>query len=191
MILNDPEYIPVDELGSVAAKVKVNLALPVLNYQYGYIKELDETLLQWEKNPADAPNRFPLIWVEEPFNVVSGQSAAYYGKIEVLRVFVMNQTEKQLKSEERMTKNFKPIILPIIRDFLKEIDLSIAFHTQGVERIERTTQNRYYWGESQASVLTTPIDCTIVTIRNLMIANNSNCTPASSFGGPVAPVDEP
>lgn len=179
--MNAPEYIVVDELGAVAAKVKDNLGLAALNYQYGYIKELNETLQQWAKNSTTAPLKFPLVYVEQPFNVNRGSTAAFFGTIDVIRIFIIKDTRPNWKAKERMDNNFKPLILPIYRQLLVELDMSTAFHTQGVERIQHTVQDRYYWGEAQASVLDDAVDCAIVTIRNLQVANNPNCIPTTSM----------
>jgi len=179
--MNTPEYIVVEQLGLVVAEIKGTLELPVLNYQYGYIKELDETLRQWGTNSVDAVQRFPLVYVEQPFRLIRGESAAYYARIELLRIFIMQSTQITYKASERMQFNYKPIIYPIKRELLNQLDLSVAFNTNGISTIKHIEEDRFYWGESQQSVLTNPVDCTIVTIKDLVLANNPNCTPSYNF----------
>ena len=80
-----------------------------------------------------------------------------------------------------MQFNYKPIIYPIKRELLNQLDLSVAFNTNGISTIKHIEEDRFYWGESQQSVLTNPVDCTIVTIKDLVLANNPNCTPSYNF----------
>lgn len=185
--MNKPEYIIVDEFGLIANEIEaVLLALPVppissLNYQYGYIRELNETLQQWSKTETDRVLKFPLLYLEQPFNVQRSTSAATYGKLDVVRVFIINETQLNWKAKDRMDNNFKPIIYPIYRELLNQIDLSQAFSTQSADQIEHTFTDRYFWGNDQQNVLNDKIDCSIVTFRNLTVNNNPNCLPATSM----------
>lgn len=186
--MNAPEYIVVDELGTVTASTKTALPLTVLNYQYGYIKELNETLQEWDKDPANRAVRFPLTWIEQPMNIICGESGAYWGRIELLRVFFMLNTVPNKKAPQRMTDSFKAVLYPLKREWLNQLDLSIAFHTDGIQKLKHIEQDVYYWGD-QANVLTNPVDCHIITIRDLLIANNPNCTPTTNMGG-IVPAEE-
>jgi hypothetical protein len=174
--MNNPEYILVDEMGVIVNEVQAALSMPVLNYQYGYIKELNETLIQWSKSESFASEKFPLVYMEQPFNIARGSSAGFFGTAEVIRLFIMNETKKEWKAKDRMTNNFKPVIHPIVREILKQIDISVVFHTQSAEMIEHTFTDRYFFGEAM-SFLVDAIDCSILTLRKLVIANNPNCTP--------------
>lgn len=179
--MNKPEYIVVDEMGAVVDAVRVNpdLALlgMVLNYQYGYVKELNEILTQWAETSEHSPKKFPLIWLEQPFNIVRGESAAYYGRIELMRIFIMMQTDGNYKAADRMANIYKTTLYPIYRELLRQLTLTTAFSTNVLEKIRHTVQDRYFWGEGQASVLDDKVDCMILTIRDLQIQNNFNCTP--------------
>ena len=187
--MNAPEYIVVDELKTVSTETQTALSLTNLNYQYGYMKELNETLQEWDKNVEDRPKRFPLIWAEQPFNIIKGESGAYWGRIELLRVFFMVHTEINLKAEDRMTQKYKQVLYPIVREWLTQLDYSLAFHTEGVQKLRHIQQDVYYWG-NQENVLTNPVDCVILTIRDLLIANNPNCTPTTNMGGTITPEPE-
>ena len=179
--MNKPEYIVVDEVGAVVDAVRTDpiLVLPggVLNYQYGYVRELNETLKQWAETTEHALKKFPLIWLEQPFNIVRGESAAYYGRIEVMRVFIMMQTDGNYKAADRMANIYKTTLYPLYREFLRRLTLTTAFSTNVLEKIRHTVQDRYFWGEGQASVLDDKVDCMILTIRDLQIQNNLNCIP--------------
>lgn len=177
--MNNPEYIPVDIFSEIVANVQTALVLETLNYQYGYITELNETLQSWNKTPEFASKRFPLVYLVQPFPITRGLSG-FYGKA-VFNLFVINTTTKIKKAADRMTDNFKPVIYPIYRELLNQIDLHEAFSTQGVPSIVHNFTDNYYWGEKQQSVLNDIVDCSQISGLTLMINNNSNCKPTKSF----------
>lgn len=176
--MNNPEYIVVDEIGAVVEAVKSSLELDVLNYQYGYVEELDETLQQWGQNPDFASKKFPLVWVMQPFTINRGK-AGIYGSVEGMRIFIMNATSKTDKATRRMEENFKQVLYPIYRELLNQLDVSVAF-VDSLNRKHKTT-DRYYWGESQKSVLADPVDCLEISNLELEIHNNQNCKTFKSF----------
>lgn len=182
--MNNPEYTPVDEFGLIKTEIKNALALPVLNYQYGYTKELNMTLMQWSKDLPHQGLKYPLLYLEQPFNIIKNvKGNAFYGTIDVLRVYIVNETQKDWKAADRMLWNFKPVIYPIYRELMTQVDYSLAFHTQSRDQIEHIFTDRYFW-DGQESILNDAFDCSIVTFRNLMIANNPNCIPAGLIGQP-------
>ncbi|HYD90285.1 MAG TPA: hypothetical protein VEA37_02220 [Flavobacterium sp.] len=184
--MNNPEYIPIDELALIVEATRLQLVengmtLPYLNYQYGYIRELNATLIQMDSNNIDKEKRFPLVWAEQPFVISRGSSAAYFGEIDIWRVFIMDYEPVTSKAKQRVNGHFKTKIWPIYRELLRQVDLSVAFSTMGVERIAHTKQDIFWWGDEQKAILDVPVDCSIVTFRKLQIANNPNCTPVHNF----------
>jgi len=183
-MMNDPEYIVTDEMGDIvtAAKAALNattIEFPVLNYQYGFIEELNETLAQYESDPSKFNKKFPLIWLAEPFTIVRGLPNLF-GKTKP-DIFIINATEKTWKAAERMENNYKPILFPIYRQLLVEIVKSLAFSHQSVESISHTLTKGYYWGEAQKAVLNDAVDCLKLGSVELPIHNNQNCTLLKSF----------
>lgn len=178
--MNNPEYILTDEWATIAAAVKAALGISVLNYQYGEVTELNETLIQWSKSPDHASLKFPLIWVEEPF-VISRGEPGIYGTLDGGRIFIINQSTATWKAAERMTNNFKAVIYPIYRELLNQIVSSDVFQDDDLEKLKHKTSNRYYYGESSRSVLNDVVDTMVVSDLNLRINNKSNCTTFSNF----------
>lgn len=180
--MNNPPYIVVDEMAIVVAAVKAALALPELNYQYGYITELKQTLKQYSETNEFKVKKFPLIWVRQPFRIVrTPQRPHVYGDIENLAVFIINETDVNWKAEERMANNFKPVIYPIYRELINQINLHPAFHFDGyilpLEEIDR-----YWWGEeTDDAVLDDIVDCMQLENLGLSLNNNENCSTFKSF----------
>lgn len=177
--MNNPEYILNEELSTVVAATKTALALPVLNFQYGFIEELNETLNQMEKDPAQSELKFPLVWLEEPY-VMNRDEAAFFGEASV-NIYIINSTTKTWKAFERMDNNYKPILYPIYRELIKQIPISVAFGATVEQGQKHTITKGYYWGDSQKSVLNDAVDCLKIGAFGIQINNNNNCTPLKSF----------
>lgn len=182
--MNNPEYILVDVFGTKDAndqltggilyQVKEALALPVLNYQYGYVTELNETLNQWNVDPDYAPLKFPLVWLAQPF-VINRTNNGYYGTVEDLKIFILHGTTPDLKAYQRMDANFKTVIYPIYRELINQLENHPAIVRQLGVRSHRFI-DRYYWGEAQQSVLNDVVDCSEIRNLQLQIHNNQNCS---------------
>jgi hypothetical protein len=147
-------YVLVDEMGTkdaatdlltggVLYAVKQALGLSVLNYQYGYVTELNETLNEYSKTPAFKALKFPLVWLAQPFTITHGDYNCF-GKAKV-DVFIFNRTDANLKAADRMTNNFKPVIYPIYEQLIEQISEHAAFMEQDNEAIKHETTDRYFW----------------------------------------------
>lgn len=177
--MNNPEYILTDEMATIVAAVKAELGIPVLNYQYGYVEELNQTLKQWEEAPTKFALKFPLVWLAEPYNTLRGE-VGIYGSAEP-SLYIINSTTKEWKAEDRMTNNYKPILYPIYREILNQVVKSPVFDHVLVESIGHTVTKGYYWGENQQSVLNDAVDCLKVGGLKLRISDNANCSILSNF----------
>lgn len=173
------EYIITDEIESIVAATKNALGLSVLNYQYGYVEELNETLAQWEKDPAKYQVKFPLVWLAEPFDT-NASGSNDYDQAE-LTLFIMNSTTAEYKAKDRMEVNFKPVIYPIYEELLNQICLSNAFTEMDPAKVQHRRTNRYYFGENKQSVLNDKVDCMKIGQLKLSISPKPTCTPFSNF----------
>lgn len=170
--MNNPEYILVDEIGAVVAAVKVKLSLSVLNYQYGYVNELKETLATYDKTATYAVQKFPLVYLVQPFTITRGDYR-YFGKANGLEIFIINETVQDKKATQRMTDNFKPVIYPIYRELINQLAKAGAFVESVSGRIVHKTTDLYYWGEDQQSKMINEVfDCMLINGLNLTIKNN-------------------
>lgn len=179
--MNDPAYILVEVFAEIAATVKTNLALPVLNYQFGYLDELNETLKQYSENATDAAKKYPLIWLVQPFTVDKTDriDGAFYGTTKV-RVVLFMHTDKVYKAKQRMDNVFKPVLIPIYSELLKQMDNHLAIVTKYGQRIHQYTE-RYYWGVAQQENFNDAVDCIDIVNLEIDVNNNSNCSNFKSF----------
>lgn len=171
--MNNPEYILVDEVGILVTSVKNALVLPVLNYQYGNIDELNETIAQWSKTDGFTSLNFPLVYLEQPFLERRGKSAVYFGLIDQVRLFIIASANKTDKAKDRMANNFKPVIYPIYRQIMKQLVISPVFLTENDPGlIDHTYMDAY-----KQAMLNDTVDCSVVTLNGLKLNNNLNCMP--------------
>lgn len=175
--MNNPEYILVDELEVIAAATKTSLGISVLNYQYGYVEELNETLKQYENEPALFDKKLPLIYVAEPYETEHGE-AGIFGKADP-DIYIFASTQKVYKARDRMEQVYKPIIFPIYREFLKQIVLSVVFDHTSVETLKHKTAKGYYWDKEQ-KLFNDAVDCLRIKGLDLRIHDNY-CSPSKSF----------
>jgi len=180
--MNDPEYILVDEFGTkdendilvggVLKQVQKNLGIPSLNYQYGTIEELNETLAQWGKDPDFAQRKFPLVWLVQPFTLARGYTAVFARVKGGLRLFIIVGTDDTLKAKDRMAEKFKPLIYPILRQLLVELNNHPAIQLEFNRGFEATDR---YWFSDQQKEINDKVDCLEITGLQIGINNNQNC----------------
>lgn len=159
---------------SIVSAVKTALALPTLNYQYGYVSELRETLAQMNEKDF-VQLKYPLVWLCQPFTI-SRVNYGYYGDA-ALRIFIIQESAKNLKATERMAQTFKPVIYPIYRGILAQI-LSRGDLFDGLlgDHLEHSVTDRYYWGEEQSKALNDVFDCMEISNLKVKISNKQNCS---------------
>lgn len=170
--MNKPAYIVVDEVAKVIEAVKTSLSLPNLNYLYGYLSEVNETLIQDSKTEEYRSKKYPLVWLVQPFEV-QRKTLGVYGTIQSLRLIIINGSDKNWKAPQRMENNFKPVLYPIYESLLDRFAKSKAFSIVGTPQSSFT--DRYYWGAEQQEALNDVFDCMDITINDLKIKNNLNC----------------
>lgn len=184
--MNNPEYIIVDVLQEVVNTVAdANHLNRYINYQYGFVEELNETLTQFNLDPAKADKLFPLVWVQTPYSLRRGEGV-FYGKTENLNIFVINACDINWKASERMANNYKPILYPIYRELMKQISYHPALASSGngtadVDNITHRKIDYFYWGENQNNYLAYPVDVLQIGSIILKISNNPNCLPFKSL----------
>lgn len=146
-----------DDLKELTERVSVTI-LPYLQsvqstiegvfFEFGTPIELIETMTQLGKTDSGKTKKYPLIFlfvdVDEPKGYVGD-----YANLS-LRLAILNFTSPTFKAKERLEKNFKPIIMPVYYEFLRQLSLDgKAFLGNGeVENLRHTATRRYYWGNA-------------------------------------------
>lgn len=147
-----------------------------INYQYGYISELRNTLEQYSKSTDFMIKKFPLVWVRQPFTLTVNDPQGLYASVDNLIILIVNESTKDRTAVRRMDENFKPIIDPIYRELLNQLNLHPAISFEPL-RTHKTT-DLYFWNSTE---FVDVIDCKEVSELKLAINNNPNCQPTKSF----------
>lgn len=173
--MNNPEYILVDVMRDITASIKTSLDLPNLNYQYGKLEEINEMLIAYTKTTEFAAQKFPMIWVFTGFKITRG-NVRFFGETSDLRIFIITGSAQADKSVNRIEKNFKPLLYPIYREFLRQIAKSQVFTDYLPDTITHSVKDYYFFSQDGAkSVLTDAVDCVEISNLKLTIKNNNNC----------------
>lgn len=182
--MNKPPYVLVDVLGQkdvddsliggVIRQVQIAVGIGNLNYQYGYVTELNETLSQWVTDPELQTRMFPCVWIVQPFTLQRGENSVYARVVGGLRIIIMVSTDQELKAKDRMTQKFKPLIYPIYEAVMEELNKDTAI--QYVPNRPHNFTDRYYWPE-QSKELSQVVDCSEISGLEFSLNNNPNCIP--------------
>jgi len=164
--MNNPPYVVVDEFTAIVQKVAAKLNMEV-GFHYGYVRELNETLVQYSKSPGTFDKKFPLIWLVQPFTISIAEDLGNYGTIRDLRLFIIQQSEKNYKAAERMTNVFKPVLYPIYNELIAQMKVHSTIFFQSKHKMT----DRYYWGEAQQTVLNDVVDCMELSQVELKVKN--------------------
>ena len=171
--MNNPPYIIEEVFTDIVAKVATKLGRPVYSH-YSEIKELNQTLQQYNQDPGSFNKKYPLILMQQPVTIGPSKLIQLYGEIPVLVLFIITGSEANLKREERDAKNYVPIVNPILYELQNQFRLSQAF--LGYPNQFKSYATKYpYWGAAQKNVLSDVVDVMQVKFLNLKIQNNLNC----------------
>lgn len=173
--MNKPPYYLSDVFGEVVEQVRVALGLPLLNYRCVDVDELNELLkkLGEEVSAPTTENKFPFIWLVQPFTWDRNVSTHLYGKT-LVRVLVMNKSNKEDGAAKRLEDNFKPHLTPIYLELMEQLNNHPAISYEMAGRDHEAT-DRNWWDEQQ-NIIQDIVDIIDITELDISIHNNENCT---------------
>lgn len=147
-------------------------------YQHGHPLEIVESLQEMTKNPDASETKYPLIALFQDFPEKKGTNNS---DAELkLNLIIANLTQPQLKAPDRYVQNFKPILIPIYYEFLKQIAKSGYFREDNSIKLLHTKIDRLYWGRSglfgnQKNLFNDYIDCIEIVDLQLNLKQNTFC----------------
>jgi hypothetical protein len=95
-------------------------SIQTLDYQYGHVQELLETLSQMTKSQEEYLNKYPLCWLVQDFDEDRDTDGDYYADVN-LNIIIAHQTVNAYKISDRMTNVFKPVLYPIYYSFMQAL----------------------------------------------------------------------
>jgi len=137
----------VEEMEAIVAKV--NTALTAVNfiarpvyYMYGHPKEIAIRLQELSNSPTEGNKKFPLIILFTDITI-DKSLVGFYGSTS-LRMLIANFTLAEYTSVQRTEINFKPILHPIKKELINQIDRHDRFTYEDELTYKET--DMYYYG---------------------------------------------
>jgi hypothetical protein len=165
--LKEPVYVA-DIIGDVVAKVAEYYGSPV---QYIHDSRRQVELRLQNKDKAGAV-KYPLIALFHDFPEKIGID--YYADV-TLNVIILTDTKKDIFSDDRYARTFKPILYPIYGWFIKCLALNPYIVQSDPGNISCTKYDRLYWGTQPAGEqgLSDYVDG--IELMNLQLRFQQNC----------------
>lgn len=171
--MNKPPYIIEDVFTGIIAAVAAKLGRNVYSF-YVPIKELNETLTQYNGSPTLFDKKYPLVLLQQPVTISSSKLPQLYGEIAKLTMFIITGSQQNYKTVQRDDINYVPIVNPIVDELKNQMILCKAFLGYPSQLKYQITKYPY-WGKNQQSVLNDVVDVMQIDFLNLKIQNNLNC----------------
>lgn len=152
--------------------------ITAVHYDYGHPLEIIETLS--EKSGSDFTyQKYPLVALFLDADLQRGREIGKYGKFK-LHMAIIRGTDPIYKAKERDDFNFKPVLMPIYLEFIKQLKASREFSILDESMIPHDPINRYYWGKqglygNEGNIFNDHVDC--IEIKNLELNLNINYCP--------------
>lgn len=173
--MDETIYI-VEELEAIVAKV--NTALTAANfdtrpvyYMYGHPKEIANRLQELSNSPTEGHKKFPLIILFTDITI-DRSLIGFYGSVS-LRMLIANFTLAEYTSIQRTEINFKPILHPIKKELINQIDRHSQF-TYEDELIYKETDMYYYGSQiNDKNIFNDRIDA--IELRDIKLNIKNKC----------------
>lgn len=166
----------VEEMEAIVAKVNTALSdanfgtLPVY-YMYGHPKEIAIRLQELTNSPSEAHKKFPLIILFTDITI-DKSLIGFYGSTS-LRMLIANFTLPEYTSVQRTEINFKPILHPIKKELLNQIDRHSLFTYEDELTYKET--DMYYYGSriNDKNIFNDHIDA--IELRDIQLNIKNKC----------------
>lgn len=162
----------------VAATEAAIIANPALNwgtlpkkvyFQHGTIKEVTDVLQSFTN--ASVP-KYPLVFLVRNINERVHNTKYGLAPEFTCRVVICSLTNPFFRSDDRETKNFKPILLPIFEELIRQISESNLFGMPAIEDMKIRKNDSYFYGEYEGkNKFNDYVDAIDVTNLSLKINN--------------------
>lgn len=173
--MDETVYI-VEEMEAIVAKVNIeltaaNFATRPVYYMYGHPMEIANRLQELSNSPTEGHKKFPLIIL---FTDITIDKAilGFYGSTS-LRMLIANFTLPEYTSVQRTDINFKPILHPIKKELIRQIDRHGQFTYEDELTYKET--DMYYYGSqiNDKNIFNDRIDA--IELRDIKLNIKNKC----------------
>jgi hypothetical protein len=178
-----------DVLAPIVEKVSAKLlsqlqaydsAITGVHFKYGHPLEIINTLKGLEEGATTRFKKYPLIALFLDTTEKRGVDIGVYASYSLHMAIIRDCYKNDQVASERDETNFKPVLDPIYREFLRQVRLSGAFMIKSSEMIRHDKTNRYYWGRAglfgnEGNIFNDWVDC--IEIERLELKLKLNYCP--------------
>ena len=143
---------------------------PAPYYLHGHPLEV-VNIMSEKATSSIASTMFPLIALFQDFDEEQDEGFV----TATLNIIIANRTKPDYRASERYEKNFKPILYPMLEDFIRSLS-----HNKWVELVQvpYTKIDHVYWGKeglygSEANIFNDYIDA--IELRDITVTFKNNC----------------
>lgn len=149
------------------------------NYPYfhwGIPQEVSQRLIEYSQSETLKYQKFPGIFYFLPTTQEIDESQEIDNISEIWLVFA-NYSQKEWVADDRLTYNFKPILIPLYRKFFDKLESkrNDYFWMQPSEKFTHSRIDHYFYGSPNANVINEYADAIEVQNLKLKFINNLNC----------------
>ena len=124
-------------------------SINALNYQYGHIYELLQTLAQMDQDPSGAAGRikYPCVYLLMDIREQRGRQPGIYSEVN-LDIVIMHQTDPTYKAADRYEHVFEPVLEPIYYSLIKQLCTIPQTEQGNQDMLTHDKWDRLFWGTS-------------------------------------------
>lgn len=144
-------------------------------FMHGHPKEIVAVLQSYTNSPLMKSQKYPLVALFRDIREEVIQQANGLGIRFKCRAVICTLTNPNLRADDREQRNFKPILIPIFEELLRQFSLSPLFGMPTIEEMKVIKWDRYFWGSQMVdqNILNDYIDA--VEIESISLNQNNIC----------------
>jgi hypothetical protein len=158
---------------ALIADATVNFGFPKkLYFRHGNLMEIEKQLVDLSNSPADKNKKFPLFVLFRDIKEKLDEERFGFNTSFPCKFGIFTLTEQEYNSDQREEKTFKPVLRPILKEVINQIQLSSTFGMPNSKSLNIQKSDCFFYGsvlnnKNQFSNKVDAIEASInVTIHN-------------------------
>ena len=121
-----------------------------IQFQFGHPKEIQQTLIEWSRDPSRKEVKTPLLILFLDFEEDKYGEDKTYITVADVTIIIANETNRNYKAQERLENVFKPVLWPLYEAFIEECELSVLFDVDAKFHIPHKKTDHYFYAADEA-----------------------------------------
>ncbi len=117
-------------------------------FMHGTLKEITSVLQAYTNSPTHKDKKYPLVILIRDVKEKVNDQRVGLGSSFKCRLLIVTITNKDYRSDDREIKNFKPILIPIFEELVRQIRKSRLFGMPTLKAMEIVKWDCYFYGSN-------------------------------------------